>query len=230
MSSLPGAFRLLVATCLCVPAPLLAQASAVVDEATLTITQNGATLGRESFRILRAPGPGGQVFQATVTSVLGEVKATSRLGTDSSGRPVIYESEVSERGELVQRLKGRGRPGRFGLLVQTRTGESSREFVVSNGALLLDEELFSQFFFVALAAEHPEVIVIAPRTAQQVRMRLEARTDATVVVAGRTLPARHFTLVTDDGSRDVWVDGAGRVLKVAIPGRGLVALRDDPPQ
>ena len=29
--------------------------------------------------------------------------------------------------------------------------------------------------------------------------------------------------------REVWVDDAGRVLKVAIPSRNIVALRDDPP-
>jgi hypothetical protein len=32
------------------------------------------------------------------------------------------------------------------------------------------------------------------------------------------------------GDRDLWVDASGRVLKVAIPGRGLVAQRNEPPR
>ena len=31
-------------------------------------------------------------------------------------------------------------------------------------------------------------------------------------------------------ARDVWVDAAGRVLKVEIPAQRLVATRDDPPR
>ncbi|MGH7678698.1 MAG: hypothetical protein ACRENU_09545, partial [Gemmatimonadaceae bacterium] len=36
--------------------------SAVVDEGTFTVTERGAPLGRESFRIARTPAPGGQVY------------------------------------------------------------------------------------------------------------------------------------------------------------------------
>ena len=212
------------------PFAAAAQGSAVVDEGTFTIARGGTPVGRESFRVIRAPAPGGQVYQATGTSVIGEVKATSRLGTDSVGRPVAYESEVTERGQLVQRLRGRGRPSRFSTLVQTRTGESAREFVLPNGTLLLDEHVFHHFFFVALAAHSTEVVVISPRTAQQVAMRLEPLAEESVEVGGRTLAARRFSLTSGASPSHVWVDGQGRLLKVEIPERGFVALRDDPPK
>lgn len=208
----------------------LAQGTAVIDEGTFTITRSGAPVGRESFRIIRAPAPGGQVYQATGTSVIAEVKATMRLGTDSLGSPVSYECEVSEGGQPVQRLRGRGRPSRFGLFVQTRTGESAREFVLANGALLLDESVFHQFFFVGLAAHRPEVIVISPRSGQQERMRLQGRGEEGVEIAGRTIPGRRVSLVNGDGPREVWLDAQGRLLKVALPDQGIVALRDDPPK
>lgn len=210
--------------------PARAQGSAVIDEATFTITRAGTPVGRESFRVIRAAAPGGQAFQATGTSVLGDVKATSRLGTDSIGRPVAYESEVSERGQLVQRLRGRGRPSRFSILVQTRTGESAREYMLPNGTLLLDEDLFHHFFFVGLAAKEGEVVVISPRSAQQVTMRLQAPGQDSVEVAGRVLAARRFSLSNGQGPRHVWVDDQGRLLKVEVPDRGFVALRDDPPK
>lgn len=208
----------------------LAQGTAVIDEGTFTITRAGAPVGRESFRIIRAPAPGGQVYQATGTSVIGEMKATMRLGTDSLGSPVSYESEVSERAQLVQRLRGRGRPSRFGLFVQTRTGESAREFVLASGALLLDESVFHHFFFVGLAAQQHEVIVISPRSAQQERMRLQNSGLEDVEIAGRTISGRRVSLVNGEGPRVVWLDGQGRLLKVALPEQGLVALRDDPPR
>jgi hypothetical protein len=209
---------------------LAAQGTAVIDEGSFTISRSGAPVGRESFRIIRAPAPGGQVYQATGTSVIADVKATMRLGTDSLGSPVSYESELSDQAQLIQRLRGRGRPSRFGLFVQTRTGESAREFVLSNGALLLDENVFHHFFFVGLAAQRPEVIVISPRTARQERMRLQSRGEEGVEIAGRTVPGRRVSLVNGDGPREVWLDGQGRLLKVAIPDQGIVALRDDPPK
>lgn len=209
---------------------VFAQGTAVVDEGSFTISRSGAPVGRESFRIIRAPAPGGQVYQATGTSVIANVKATMRLGTDSVGSPVSYESEVSDQAQLVQRLRGRGRPSRFGLFVQTRTGESAREFVLANGALLLDESVFHQFFFVGLAADQRELIVISPRSAQQERMRVVQRGEEGVEIAGRTISGRRVSLVNGDGPREVWLDGQGRLLKVAIPDQGLVALRDDPPK
>ena len=208
----------------------LAQGTAVIDEGTFTITRSGAPVGRESFRIIRAPAPGGQVYQATGTSVIAELKATMRLGTDSLGSPVSYECEISEQAQPVQRLRGRGRPGRFGLFVQTRTGESAREFVLTNGALLVDENVFHHLFFVGFAATRPEIVVISPRSAQQQPMRLSNLGEEDVEIAGRTIRGRRVSLVNGDRSRHVWLDEQGRLLKVAIPDRGIVALRDDPPR
>src|SRR5687768_4384652 len=96
------------------PLTLAAQQSAVVDEGTFTITRNGAPVGREAFRIVRAPAPGGQVLRASGTTVIGDRRIQPRLGTDSAGVPVSYESDVIEKGSVVQKLRGSGRPGRFG--------------------------------------------------------------------------------------------------------------------
>jgi hypothetical protein len=212
------------------PVTAAAQGSAVVDEGTFTVSLKGAPVGRESFRIIRAPAPRGQAYQATGTSVLGETKTTSRLGTDSAGVPVSYDSEVTTRGQKVHQLHGQGGPGRFSVLAQTTKGESAREYVLNNGALLIDEDVFIHFFFVGLAALHPEIIVISPRSAQQRKAELVARGEENVDIGGRSIPARRFSLVDAGGSRDVWLDANGRVLKIAIAAKGLLALRDDPPR
>lgn len=218
---LPGAF---------VPA-LVAQSGAVADEGTFMVTRNGVPLGREAFRIVRAPGPAGQVYRATGQSALGDNRFTTSLGTDSSGVPVSYESELSQRGEVVQRLKGRGRPGRFSVLVQTKNGEASREYLLNNGALLIDEEVIHQFYFVTMAPTKGPLVVITPRAGQQARFRLEERPAETVEIAGRGVSSRRFALGQASGSTtDVWTDASGRLLKVVIPDKGITAVRDDLPR
>jgi hypothetical protein len=208
-----------------------AQTSAVVDEGTFMVTRAGAPLGRESFRIVRAPGPHGQVFRATGQSALGDQRFTTSLGTDSTGVPVAYESELRMRGEVVQRLQGQGRPGRFSVVVWTKGGEASREYLLNHGALLIDDEVIHQFYFIPAAATRGELIVIAPRGGQQGRYRLEERSNETVEIAGRGVASRRFALIpATGGSRDVWIDANGRLLKVVIPDKGISALRDDLPR
>jgi hypothetical protein len=205
--------------------------SAVVDEGTFTVTERGAPLGRESFRIAMTPAPGGQVYQVKGQSALGDNRVSTTLGTDSAGAPVSYDSEHKVRGQLVLRLQGRGRPGRFSVIKETKSGESAREFALNNGALLIDENVFHHFFFVPASATGKEITIIAPSTAEQGKFRVEERGVETVEIAGRSLSGRRFALVgSTEGSRDVWIDEKGRLLKVAIPEKGLVALRDDPPR
>jgi hypothetical protein len=211
--------------------PAAAQTSAVIDEGTFMVTRSGTALGRESFRIVRAPGPNGQVYRATGQSALGDHRFTTSLGTDSLGVPVAYESELGRRGEVVQRLQGRGRPGRFSIIVWTKSGEAAREYLLNNGALLIDDEVIHQFYFIPVAAARGELTVIVPRAAQQGRYRVEERPTDTVEIAGRAVASRRFALVPASGSsRDVWTDMNGRLLKVSIPEKGITALRDDLPR
>lgn len=210
------------------------QSSAVVDEATFMVTRKGAPVGRESFRIIRSTGPGGQVFRALATSALGETRLSSTLATDSSGGPVSYELRVSQRGEQLQFLQGRGRPDRFSVVVQTKSGEAAREYAIRHGTVLMDDELFHQFYFVVvagLASPDSTLSVVSPREATQRQVRLAFRGIEVVVVGGRNLTGRHFAILDDAHTlADVWIDAVGRVIKAAVPDKALVALRDDPPR
>ena len=211
--------------------PATAQSSAVIDEGTFMVSRNGAPIGRESFRVVRVPGPGGQVFRATGQSAFGDTRFTTSLATDSAGVPVRYESELSERGGVVQRLEGIGRPGRFSVLVRTKSGEAAREYLLNNGALLIDDEVIHQFYFIPVAAKRDQLIVITPRAGQQARFRVEERQRETVEIAGRGVASRHFVLTQSPGSsREVWTDENGRLLKVVIGDKGITAIRDDLPR
>jgi len=210
-----------------------AQAPAVLDEGTLMVFRGGNPVGRESYRIVRAPGPGGQVFQASGTTALGTRRIeVPQLGVDSSGRPLSYEARVFAANTREATVSGRGRPGRFSVLVRTRSGESAREYLLDNGALLIDDDVFHQYFFLGLAATDGaprEFSVIAPRSQEQVRLTFEQRGTETIDVGGRRMEGRRLALVGPNGAREVWVDGKGRLLRVSIAYKGLVAVRDDPP-
>jgi hypothetical protein len=221
----------LPALLLLLPFAARAQTSAIVDEGSFVVSRGGTVVGRESFRIARSPGPNGQVLVCTGQSAVGDLRVTSRLATDSAGVPVSYEANITARGEKAIRLQGRGRPGRFSVVVQTRAGESARDYLLSNGALLLDEDVFHQFFFVSHLTSHTNIIAIDPRNSTQTTYTLADRGTETVTIGRQSQPARHFALVAASGAtKDVWVDGTGRLLKVALPDRNLVAVRDESPR
>ena len=228
---IPSAGALAFLGALVLPAHAGAQQSAVVDEGTFTITRNGAPVGREAFRIVRSPAPGGQIFLATGTTVIGETRLQPQLGTDSAGVPVSYTTRVTEKGVILSRITGSGRPGRFGIVSHLANGsESAKEYVLNNGALLLDENVFHHFYFIPLAVSHSRAAVIVPRTGGQEQYTIATHGPEPVEIAGTRVSGRRYSITGERGGRDVWVDQRGRLLKVSIPELGLVALRDDPPR
>ncbi len=212
------------------PAPLSGQV-VTVDEGSFTITQNGAPAGREDFSIRSTPGIGGTIYRAQSTVTLDGRRIAPSLSTDQAGAPLSYQVEV-RTGAQTERLTGQVSRGRVSIHQQGPGGASAKEYVISDGALILDDDVFHQYYFVARRSPLPASIpVLVPRRGVQVTMRLASRGDETVTIGRRTLPATHLVL-TDPGTgdREIWVDSEGRVLKVVIPGRSLVAIRDDPPR
>jgi hypothetical protein len=212
-----------------------AQASAVVDEATLMVTRKGSPVGREAFRIVRSPGPGGQVYRAVASSAIGDAKLSATLNTDSLGVPLLYELRVYQKSEQQQYLQGRTRANRFSVLVQTKGGEAYREYVMKKGTVLLDDEVFHQLYFVvlsALASPDSTVDVILPRETAQQALKIEWKGVEVVVVGRQNLTGRRFALVDASSTvrSEIWIDALGRLLKVSVPAKSLVATRDDPPR
>ena len=213
------------------PAPLRAQV-AVIDEGSFTITRGGERLGREEFTIRRTPGAQGRpVFVSSATVAVGDQRLAPALQSDSLGAPIAYTLEVRTGTTVQEQLKGAVGRGRFSTVTRTPRGESAREFMIADGALVLDDGVFHQYFFVARAPSSRELPVVVPRRNAQVLVQLADAGAETVTIGGRALAARRWTLREPGGAtRSVWADARGRVLKVEIPADGVVALRDDPPR
>lgn len=214
-----------------VPAPGTGVQATTVDEGSFTITRGGATAGREDFSIRSTPGIGGTIYKAQAAVTLDGYRMAPALSTDPEGAPLSYQMEV-RAGTQTERLTGQVSRGRISVRQQGPGGASAKEYVVADGALILDDDVFHQYYFVAQRAPGPVSIpVLVPRRGIQTVMRLTSRGAESVVVGGRQLPATHLVLAEPgSGERDLWVDARGRVLKVAIPDRSLVALRDEPPR
>jgi hypothetical protein len=110
---------------------------AVVDEGSFTISHNGTRIGREEFAIRRTPNPGGDVLVANATVIYTDRRLSPALQTDAAGAPLRYQVEVSAGADVQERLQGRVGRGRFSAQLRTPRGESAREYVVADGALIL---------------------------------------------------------------------------------------------
>lgn len=229
---------LLSATLLAVPTPTLAAAQVtVVDEGSFTISRGGSRIGHETFTIRRTAGSGGgNAYVANATVEFEAKRLSPALRADDRFSPIAYQVEVRSGDQVQERLRGLISRGRFSAQVRTPTGESTKEYFVSDGALLLDDDVFHQYYFVAQRAERlgaagGSVPVVIPRRNTQQVMRVQPRGSDRVTVGRTSLQAQRLVLTEPGGAtRQIWVDDRGRVLKVSLDARDIVAVRDAPPR
>lgn len=212
-------------------APTSAAQVTTLDEGSFTVTRGGVRIGREDFAIRRTASAGGDVIVASATVSYDDRRLSPALSTDPSGFPLRYQVEVRVGTDVQERLAGTIGRGRFSARVRTPRGESAKEYIVADGALILDDEVFHQFYFLAQGDRTGAVPVVIPRRNVQVSMRVEERGVETVTIGGVRLQARRLVLTGPDGAvRQIWVDSRGRVLRVTLEGRDIVAVRDEPPR
>lgn len=228
-----AALRLALVACL-LPTAVAAQV-VTADEGSFTVTREGSRIGREEFRIVRQPVAGGIEFVARGVGAYGDRRITSALQTDASGTPLRYQVDVKNGTETESRLTGQIVRGRFSAQIRTARGEAASEYATGDGTVLIDDEVYHHYFFLPLGsrlgAASAEVPVLAPRRNAQRAVRVSRGGGDAVTVGGQSLAATKYVLSAPGApERTVWLDAGGRVLKVAVPTLGLVAVRDDPPR
>ncbi|HEV7705593.1 MAG TPA: DUF6134 family protein [Gemmatimonadaceae bacterium] len=224
-----------VALSLAVSSASFAQVT-TVDEGSFTITRGGTLpanrIGQESFTIRRTRGPGGDVVVANATVTFDTEHIAPALRTDTSFSPLAYQVEV-RTGTDVERLRGRIGGGRFSAQLKTAKGESSKEYIVSDGALILDDDVFHQYYFLVQRARggSATIPVVIPRRNTQETMRIQPGANEQVRVGTSSVEARHYTIQEPTGAtRQVWADAQGRILKVQLDGGNITATRDELPR
>jgi hypothetical protein len=204
----------------------------VIDEGTFTLLVGGERVGREDFSIRAARGAGGAAFVAQGSMLAGERRELVALNIDSLGAPLRFQLERREGADVVETYQGTidrgvwtGRSARAG-------GESAREIRLPPGSLAAEPAVIHHLWLLLRFNRGGAVRLFSPRTLIQQSVILESVGEDSVAIGRRQLRARHWTVRPAAGGAvlwELWADPRGRLLRVVDVGRGIEALRDEPP-
>jgi hypothetical protein len=208
-----------------------------LDVGSFTLYMHGQRAGREQFSLQSIASADGGAYELRAESAIGERRSAVRLETDSAGTPVRYAVEERAGAVIALRLGGQRIRGRFATLARSTRGEAAREYILSPGAIVLEEEGVHQYAMLVRSrrmtpGDTLTIPTLTPIENRQgvVRLVLVSVND-TVTIAGSRRDARCWRVLTSTGeTRTMWADAEGRVLRVRIPSRGFEAIRDDVPR
>lgn len=211
-------------------APLTAQTS-VIDEGSFRLDVRGSTVGTETFTIRRS-GAGANatvIAQGRVVLNTGQRTRTVLQFRGPARRPSAYQIEVA--GDDRQNITGRATGNRFRATVVSSAGEQMREYLVDQSAVIVDDGMAHQHFFIADAMDGSGSIpVIVPRQNQQSSASVQDHGADSIQVAGSQVSARRLSIdIPGMDPRTVWVDSHNRVLQARIPAQDLLAVRTSLP-
>lgn len=204
------------------------------DAGTFQVFVGGREVGTEEFTI-RQTGAGtnaevnaaGRVALSLPTGSLELLPRLRASGFQAS--PLAYEVAIG--GSSPRKIVGTIGSGRFSAKIVTPSGEQLREYVASDGAVVLDEGVAHHYFFLARRMRNGSVPILIPRENRQVMATVSDRGEERVQVAGTTANLFHLVVQPRGGDeRHVWVDALGRVIKVEIPAAEYRAVRTELPR
>lgn len=214
-----------------IPSPSAGQ-NVVVDENVFRIILQGEIVGREEFSIRRV-GVGRDarvILRGSVELDLPEGRRNLAPAMEASGEdlsPTAYQLKVSGTQPLEVYVSRSER--RFLAKVLSSEGEQVREFRAGPGSILLDDLIAHQHHLLVPYLGQDSAVsltVLSPQTGKQVRMTLRQLGIEEVRVGTELVQGSHFRLEGGEESREIWFDGQGRILRVAVPSLGYVAERE----
>jgi hypothetical protein len=209
-------------------APAAAQTGG--DQGTFTVFVEDRQVGTEEFTIAQSSSD----VLATGRLRLGLPDGTLELDTRLRARgvgadPVEYQATVG--GSAPSRTIGTVGGGKFSAKIVTPTGEQLREYVASNGAVVLDQGVAHHYYFLAQRTHQGRVPVIVPRENRQVIATVTSRGEERVRVGGTEATLFHLVVQPQGGDEHhVWVDALNRVIRVEVPARAWRAERTQIPR
>lgn len=225
--------RALVSLLLAVTTAGTAQSQAtVVDDGSFTISRAGERVGREDFSVRHVPTTAG-AFETLTRGVVvaGTRRVTVDLSADSAGFPSRFQAKRVDDGRPVENYRAEVAGRRFSARASRGSGESARELLLPVGALIVEDGILHPLQFV-VARGRGTVSAVVPTRGVVVTLTVEDAGQDRVSIALESVEARKF--VVREGTagivREVWIDAAGRLLKVTVPADQLVAVRDEAPR
>lgn len=203
----------------------------VIDEGSFQLSIRGSAIGTEAFTIRRS-GAGANTTTVAQGRVILDTGDQTRSMLQLQGpelRPSAYQVEVT--GADQHNISGRVAGNRFRATIVSPDREEMREYLVSDGAVIIDDGIAHQHYFLAAALQNGgQVPVILPAQSRQVSARVQDHGTDSVQVAGARVAARRITVeIPGLDARTVWVDHRNRVLRLHIPRQDLIAERSSLP-
>lgn len=206
-------------------------AAQVLDRGTFTLYQKGVRIGEERFTITEERGGEIPIVRASGELNLKTDGQTMRVrvGLEAAGANAVprrYEAQIDAAQPI--RILALLTRDRVRVNVRSPEGEEMRQYLPRGPWLILQKYVAHQYYFVARLLgdrQRLNITVIMPESGREISMHVEDRGTDTTTVAGRRLALRHLTVTADSAAvHDVWLDGE-RVIKVAVPSAGWMAVR-----
>lgn len=205
-----------------------------LDEGTFTLYLDGREVGTENFAIRRSgEGPQAQVIAtAEIQMEVPEGRLDLRPALQAAGSDMevsAYQIRIS--GHLQEEIYVTLGDRRFRTSVRSERGEQEREYRATPGTVLLDTGVAHQYFFISsrMGTSGGSVPVLIPREGAQYELQVSVVGTERIQIGGSTTEARHLRLEGRGETRELWVDGENRILRLEHPAGGYVAERQTLP-
>lgn len=228
--SIPRSPRIALALALALTAagalsPLQAQV-VPLDDAVFVLYRQGAVIGEEHVTLHRMGlGQAARIIGQSEVRMQDGSEMRPRVEASPEMRPTTYQNKFTgaESGEVILSRSGR----RLVARTQTASGESQREFRISDRTVILEAEVVLLYYLLRPWAGTPdaELMALDPRTGEQRSLTVRHAGSERMRMGRLTVIAEHVRLEGDDGVREVWFDDEGRVIRVEVPATGFSAER-----
>lgn len=197
-----------------------------LDDAVFQLFQDGNPAGEEHVTLhRRGLGQEARIIGQSEIRLLDGSEVRPRLEATTSFRIVTYQSLFTgaEDGEVVISRAGR----RLVARMTSAAGEAQREFRASESTVILEGGAVLPHYLLRpwLGEEEVVLTILDPRTGDQVRMTLSPLGSENLTIGRRSHRTRRFRLAGDGQTREIWIDGDDRILRIDLPSLGFRAER-----
>ncbi len=211
---------------------LQAGAGTTMDEGVLVVRVDTLEVARESFRLSHGRLSRGEPGWTLATTIRYDrarpvIVLAPILEVNSDTMPATLQYDVADPRQPSRILGELGR-GRFTVRLVARATERAREFPTGQRAVVLDDSVFAPYVFAAWRAssEPASLTAIFPRGLRRQAVQISDLGIASTTLNRDPARLRHITVgVEGQDTVSLWLDEAGRLMKVEIPSRHLSAER-----
>ncbi|HKA57933.1 MAG TPA: hypothetical protein VKD28_04905 [Gemmatimonadales bacterium] len=203
-----------------------------VDEGVLIVRQDTLEVARESFRLTLGRLSRGETGWILATTIRYDrarpvIVLAPILEVNGDTMPVTLQYDVADPRQPSRVLGQLGR-GRFTVRYVTRETERAREFPIGTHAVVLDDSVFALYLIPGWLATTQSTVLTAilPRSLRRETVQVQDQGVTATTLNRNPAQLRQILVTREDGHTvHLWLDTAGRLMKVEIPSERLIAER-----